>query len=321
MATADRPPSFRTKSKPATPSSTAPSLLETFQRFWAKSYAGDYFGLAALLAAYIVIALIGEPFHRHFRLNDPRLQFPHAEVERVDVFMLFLYAAVIPAALLAIWTIFLKPPIHKAHVTLLGLATSIILTTFLTDVLKDAIGRPRPDLIARCNPDADAPKDVLVTIQVCKESRHHVLHDGWRSFPSGHSSFAFAGLGYVALFLASQTKALTPRASLLVILICLLPLLAAALIAISRLEDYRHDFADVIAGSLLGLSVTYLNWRRYYPSLLSGGCDEPHSAPGSRRGSPSGFLRVRDEEEAQGMVEAGRYGMVDEEGFGREGVR
>jgi diacylglycerol diphosphate phosphatase / phosphatidate phosphatase len=60
-------------------------LYESLHRFWQKSYAGDYLGLSILLAAYLVIQFLGEPFHRMFRLDDARITFPHAEVERVSV--------------------------------------------------------------------------------------------------------------------------------------------------------------------------------------------------------------------------------------------
>ena len=284
-------------------------LLEAAQRFYKKTYAGDYLGLALVCAALLLIKFFGEPFHQMFMLNDPRLQHPHAEVQRVSVCtstyiktererdylelihnanvlaQLFLYAAGIPLIVLILWTLTWRPDFHKAHITILGLAISLLTTTFLTDVLKDAIGRPRPDLIARCKPNSSAPHDRHVTIDICTETHHHTLHDGWRSFPSGHSSVAFAGLTWLALFLASQTHLLRPRASLITVLLCLAPLLGAALIAISRLEDYRHDIGDVICGSALGFVVAYFNWRRYYPSLLSKGCDEPFAAP---EGSPSG---------------------------------
>jgi diacylglycerol diphosphate phosphatase/phosphatidate phosphatase len=82
-------------------------------------------------------------------------------------------------------------------------------------------------------------------------------------------------------------------------------LLAAALIAATRLEDYRHDVGDVVTGSSLGFAVTYFNWRRYFPSLLSANCDEPHlESPGKdRSNSPGAFHRVRDEEEGYGSDE------------------
>lgn len=142
-------------------------------------------------------------------------------------------------------------------------------------------------------------------MDICTETRHHLLHDGWRSFPSGHSSFAFAGFGWLSFFLASQTHVLRPRASLITVLACAAPLVCAALVAISRLEDYRHDVFDIVVGSLLGFSVALMNWRRFYPSLLSKACDEPYAPVTSGRSSPSGgFQRMRDEEEGVGVYGA-----------------
>lgn len=212
--------------------------------------------------------------------------------------MLFIYGAAIPAAVLCFWTLVFRPEIHKAHVTALGLAVTIFTTALLTDIFKNLIGRPRPDLIARCSPMETTPLHQLVTIDVCTETRHHRLHDGWRSFPSGHSSFAFSGLGWLALFLASQTSSFRPGTSFASVLLCLLPLLGASAIAISRLEDYRHDVGDVLCGAALGFLIAYANWRRYYPSLSSQDCREPYSRPhNSKNISSIGFTRIRDEEE------------------------
>lgn len=111
-----------------------------------------------------------------------------------------LYAGLIPLLVLVLWAAAFQPGVHKAHVTVLGLLISLILASFLTDVVKDAVGRPRPDLIARCKPAKGTPEHRLVTVDVCTETDHHKLHDGWRSFPSGHSAFAFSGLGFMALY-------------------------------------------------------------------------------------------------------------------------
>lgn len=292
-------PDVRNGRKAKTTSALDSGLLEAVQRVWRKTYGGDYLGLILLAVLEILLKLFGEPFHQLFRLDDPRLQHPHAQIETVDVVWLFIYAGGVPLVMLLLWTLVLRQDTHKAHVTILGLAGSLLLTSFITDVVKDAVGRPRPDLIARCSPAANTPIDELVDISVCTETAHHLLHDGWRSFPSGHSSFSFAGLGWLTLFFVSQTRLLHPGSHLLTVLLCLAPVLGAALIAISRLEDYRHDVFDVVCGSLLGSIVTYFNWRRYYPSLADKECDEPYSAlNGSGSMSPStGFRRVRDEEE------------------------
>lgn len=182
----------------------------------------------------------------------------------------------------------------------------MLLTLFLTDVVKNAVGRPRPDLIARCKPAVGTPGNELVDWHVCTEERHHVLHDGWRSFPSGHSSFAFSGLGYLALFLAGQMHVFRPRVDLARVLISLAPLVGAALIAVSRLEDYRHDVGDVTCGSLLGLFISYFTYRRYYPSLRKPRCEIPYPNPADDSnfaGSGKGYGRVKDEEERIGGAE------------------
>jgi diacylglycerol diphosphate phosphatase / phosphatidate phosphatase len=67
-----------------------------------------------------------------------------------------------------------------------------------------------------------------------------------------------------------------PRTDLVRVLVALAPLMGAAWIAISRLEDYRHDVFDVTCGSFLGMLMAYFSYRRYYPSLRVAKCDKPH---------------------------------------------
>ena len=110
-----------------------------------------------------------------------------------------MYAIVVPLGIIILWAIIIRPGTHRVHVTILGLAISIILSSFIADVIKNAVGRPRPDLIARCKPEKGTPEHKLVAIDICTETDHHILHDGWRSFPSGHSTLAFGGLGFFAL--------------------------------------------------------------------------------------------------------------------------
>ena len=62
------------------------------------------------------------------------------------------------------------------------------------------------------------------------------------------------------------------------------PILGAAMIAISRLEDYRHGPYDVMAGSLLGLGVAYASYRRYYPALRRRECETPYAGRGKGKG-------------------------------------
>jgi membrane-associated phospholipid phosphatase len=87
--------------------------------------------------------------------------------------------------------------------------------------MKLIFGKPRPDLLSRCNPDLTRIREftinrvgetfnqnwVLVTSGICQNpdrSRGGELMDGFKSFPSGHASFSWAGLLYLSLFLASK---------------------------------------------------------------------------------------------------------------------
>lgn len=62
-------------------------LWETAQRFWRKSYAGDYLGLALMLTGYLLVKYLGEPFYQMFVVNDTRISHPHAAVQRVSTCM------------------------------------------------------------------------------------------------------------------------------------------------------------------------------------------------------------------------------------------
>jgi membrane-associated phospholipid phosphatase len=95
---------------------------------------------------------------------------------------------------------------------------------FITQGVKNLFGKPRPDLLARCMPDYDNiakyrvsdygarfnQEWVLVTSGICQQTDKALLDDGFRSFPSGHSSFSWSGLLYLSLFLCSKFQITIP---------------------------------------------------------------------------------------------------------------
>lgn len=94
-----------------------------------------------------------------------------------------------------------------------------------------------------------------------------------------------------------------PRTDLARFLLALAPLVGAALIAISRLEDYRHDVYDVTTGAILGMFVAYFSYRRYYPNLNSPHCDTPFPSR-AEWASKKGFEKLKDEETGIGSAES-----------------
>ncbi|DAA79216.1 TPA_exp: hypothetical protein A8136_3001 [Trichophyton benhamiae CBS 112371] len=273
-----------------------PGCLGALVRFWRRSYGGDYSILIFLVFAWVMLQLLVHPFYQLFSLDNSSIQYPFAVVERVPVLWCIIYSGIFPLLAIGIWCVLFRPGSHFVHVTLLGLIASLLVTIFITDIIKNAVGRPRPDLISRCKPEKGTPEHTLVDHTVCTSTDTHILNEGWRSFPSGHSSFAFSGLGYLSFFLTGQLRAWRPRSGLARLLVSLSPLLGALMIAISRIADYRHDVYDVCSGSIIGLGTAYLVYRCYYPSLWSADCDTPYHP--DDQGAMHGFQRVSDEEQA-----------------------
>ena len=65
-------------------------------------------------------------------------------------------------------------------------------------------------------------------------------------------SGAFAGLGFLSLYLSGKIRAFNREGHIAKLCIVFLPLLLAAMIAVSRVSDYWHHWQDVFAGGFLG---------------------------------------------------------------------
>ena len=104
-------------------------------------------------------------------------------------------------------------------------------------------------------------------VLVGTQTDHSIIKDGFRSFPSGHSSSSWGGLFYLSLYFAGRLRFLDHRGEVWKAFIVLVPTLGAALIAISRIEDARHHPFDVITGSMLGALCAYVAYRQYFPPL------------------------------------------------------
>ncbi|PYH46173.1 phosphatase PAP2 family protein [Aspergillus saccharolyticus JOP 1030-1] len=264
-----------------------------------------------LIVSYILdwvliigIALIGygfsrvSPNHRPFSLTDPSISFPHRDRDTVSVSVVAVVALIVPAVII-LW---------EWNAGWLGLAIALAGTWMATEGLKDLFGKPRPDMLARCDPDLSkinafavsglgsrldgAP--TLVTWEICRNQARELAVDGFSSFPSGHSSFAFAGLTYLTLWLCTKLsigfpylahsplspdlqkqerstirkQGAAPPVYLLVIVF--VPLAVAFFIAASRWFDYRHHGFDIIFGSVMGIVFAWIGFRLYHLPVMRG---------------------------------------------------
>ncbi|KAI9815948.1 MAG: hypothetical protein M1827_001940 [Pycnora praestabilis] len=259
------------------------------------SYVLDYVIIIVLALTQTALGAI-EPFHQHFSLRNYTLQYPFAVHERVSSVLLYSVAIAFPAIIIALYTLIIdgifshqqvltqsksgrrlmngshrfKDRLWELNCGILGLLLSNVTALVITTVLKNATGKPRPDLVDRCQPragSADPEPFGLSTIELCTQTNHGTLEDGFRSFPSGHSSTSFSGLFYLSLYLAGKLHILDKRGEVWKTFVVLVPTLGAALVADSRIMDARHHPFDVISGSLIGMLVAICAYRQYFPPL------------------------------------------------------
>jgi len=63
---------------------------------------------------------------------------------------------------------------------------------------------------------------------------------------------SFAGLGFLSWYLSGKIRVFDRRGHIGKLCLVLLPLLVAALVGISRVDDYWHHWTDVFAGGIIG---------------------------------------------------------------------
>ncbi|KAL0469188.1 PAP2 superfamily domain-containing protein [Neurospora intermedia] len=203
---------------------------------------GGWVVVVSYVFDWVIIAVAGvigyifgakTPNKRPFSLYDPNISFPFTVKETVPVWLAACISVIAPIFFIAVISLIFVPgatvprgtpkaliwkrKLWELHIGWLGLALSIASAWLITNGMKNLYGKPRPDLLSRCQPDlANVAKYIvggyanssmnghLVSANICMNPDKAKLDDGFRSYPSGHSSSAAAGLIYLSLFIASK---------------------------------------------------------------------------------------------------------------------
>lgn len=242
------------------------------------SYAPDWILTIVLAALFFSLDKVNG-YRRVFSLEDTSLRHPYAVHERVPNIALYLICFVSPLLIQPVINFFTVRSWWDFHNGSLGLVLGLALTGSVTQFVKITVGRPRPDVIDRCQPPTGSvdPTFGLSNWTICTQASEAILRDGFRSFPSGHSSMSFAGLGFLSFYLAGKLHLFDSRGHTGKAWLALSPFAGASLVAISRTMDYRHHWQDVLVGSILGTVLAYFSYRQYYPSLESDLSHRPYS--------------------------------------------
>jgi membrane-associated phospholipid phosphatase len=202
------------------------------------SYVLDWIIIIAAAGVGAVFSSI-KPNMRPFTLTNAEISFPHVEKEKISTVLLGIVAFAAPAGIILLMCLLLVPgpTVSKAtpkalvwrrklwewHTGWLGLALALAAAFLITNGMKNLFGKPRPDLLSRCQPDVTHIANYtvggfpnalegyqVVSAAICQQTDTSILYDGFRSFPSGHSSFSAAGLIYLSLFIASKLAITIP---------------------------------------------------------------------------------------------------------------
>lgn len=171
-----------------------------------RSYMPDWFLVIALWIILSFLEQIGG-HKRHFSLTDISIQHPLVQPETVGYKMLLVISFLIPNLFVLLISLGIYRSKWDAHNAVLGVFTSFTITGVVTQVIKMGVGRPRPHTIAVCQPPAgsvDPPLYGLSDYTICTQTDKHLMNDAFKSFPSGHSSLSFAGMGFLAWYISGK---------------------------------------------------------------------------------------------------------------------
>ncbi len=102
----------------------------------------------------------------------------------------------------------------------MGLGLALAAAFLITEGLKDLSGKPRPHMLAVCNPDTspasirqhqvgglgtsiDSAVPIVVDWHICRNTDVSQMRDAFASWPSGHGCFSWGGMVFLSLFICA----------------------------------------------------------------------------------------------------------------------
>ncbi|KAF9264916.1 acid phosphatase/Vanadium-dependent haloperoxidase [Marasmius fiardii PR-910] len=156
--------------------------------------------------------------------------------------------------------------------TTMGLLKSLITAAVFQVWVKWLIGGLRPHFYEVCQPRLDPTSNgfhaIMYDRTICTGDKNQI-DDSLESMPSGHSTAAWAGLFYLALYFNAQLKVMSAHNSAywkMILTFC--PLLGATLISGALTIDEFHNWYDVVAGAIIGICTALVAFRQTFAAIF-----------------------------------------------------
>lgn len=237
----------------------------------------DIFAIGACLAITLVMEKI-TPRHG-YAVKEKLFEYnvyPH-KANSVPSWSVPIYSLIGPVVLFVVYGAIFRRPAMEVFRLVRVFVLAVFLTAAITNAVKVPVGRFRPNFVQTCWPDGQ----IVFTHEdayggypkcSCSESESNEIR---KSFPSGHSSWSAAGLGFTTYFLLGQLQAFTGNGQVWKFFVAVLPGLGAVAVAITRVVDYWHHPSDVLTGLALGFLTSFFVYRMFYPTLIHQHCNVP----------------------------------------------
>ena len=108
--------------------------------------------------------------------------------------------------------------------------------------------------------------------QVCTGDQEKI-QNALESFPSGHAEVAFAGLGYLAIYLFCHLRIPSLKRTTVSnwkLLLVIAPLLLATYLSSTLVLGYHHHACDVCFGALIGWVMAFLGYQMVFKAISDG---------------------------------------------------
>jgi diacylglycerol diphosphate phosphatase/phosphatidate phosphatase len=185
----------------------------------------------------------------------------------------------------------------------MGLGYALATATLFQCFIKIFVGGLRPHFLTVCKPVLPSSATGIAALpdsdlryytakQICTGDDKKQIKEAQMSFPSGHACAAFAGFGFLALWLnakfkvlsrgghfrdhygspryrkrAAKQRGLGRRVHHWKLVFFLAPLCIATLFALSKVRDEWHHPIDIAFGALIGILFAHMAYKMVYWSV------------------------------------------------------